>query len=45
MWEGKGAFRVLVERPLARPNRRWGDDIKIDLKEIRWGGMGGIDLI
>jgi len=33
-----------VERPLARPNRRWADDIKIDLQEIRWGGMGGIDL-
>jgi hypothetical protein len=44
MWEGKGACGVSVERPLARPNRRWGDNIKIDLQEIRWGGMGGIDL-
>jgi hypothetical protein len=33
-----------VERPLARPNCRWGDDIKVDLQEIRWGGMGRIDL-
>jgi hypothetical protein len=36
MVEGKGACRVLMEkpedrRPLGRPRRRWEDDIKIDL--------------
>ena len=33
-----------MERPLARPNRRWGDDITMDLQEIGWGGVGKIDL-
>jgi hypothetical protein len=30
--------------PLRRPRRRWEDDIKIDLREIRWGGMDWICL-
>jgi hypothetical protein len=25
--------------PLGRPRRRWEDRIKMDLKEIRWGGI------
>jgi hypothetical protein len=33
--EGKG--------PLGRP-RRWEDNIKMDLREIGWGGMDWIDL-
>jgi hypothetical protein len=32
------------KRPLARPRRRWVDNIKMDLREIRWGGMDWIDL-
>jgi hypothetical protein len=36
--------RVLVgkpegKRPLARPRRRWEDNIKMDLQEV-WGGRG-----
>jgi hypothetical protein len=27
------------KRPLRRPRRRWGDNNKIDLREIGWGGM------
>jgi hypothetical protein len=27
------------KRPLGRPRRRWVDNIKMDLREIRWGGM------
>jgi hypothetical protein len=26
-------------RPLGRPRRRWEDNIKMDLREIGWGGM------
>jgi hypothetical protein len=37
----RNAYRILVEKPegkrqLGRPNRRWVDNIKIDLK-IEWG--------
>jgi hypothetical protein len=40
MKEGKGVYRVLVgkpegERPLGRPRHRWGDNIKMDLREIK----------
>jgi hypothetical protein len=30
--------------PLGRPRRRWVDNIKIDLREIRWDVMDWIDL-
>jgi hypothetical protein len=32
------------KRPLWRPRCRWVDNIKVDLREIGWGGMGSIDL-
>jgi hypothetical protein len=31
------------KRPLGRPRRRWEDNIKMDLQEVRWG-MDKIDL-
>jgi hypothetical protein len=31
-------------RPLGRPKRRWDDNIKIDLQEVRCKGMDLIDL-
>jgi hypothetical protein len=42
--EKKNAYRILVgkpggKRPLRRPRRRWVDNIKMDLKEIRWDGL------
>jgi hypothetical protein len=42
-------YRILVGKPegktpLGRPRRRWEDNIKMDLKEIGWGGMDWIDL-
>jgi hypothetical protein len=45
----RNACRVLVgkpegKRPLGRPKRRWEDSIKIDLREIGWGGMDCTDL-
>jgi hypothetical protein len=32
------------KRPLGRPISRWLDNIKMDLREIGWGGMDWIDL-
>jgi hypothetical protein len=32
------------KRPLGRPRRRWEDNIKMDLREIGWGGMDWIYL-
>jgi hypothetical protein len=41
--------RILVEkvdakRPIGRPRPRWEDNIKVDLKEIRWNGVDWNDL-
>jgi hypothetical protein len=49
MGEGRGVYRVLVggpegKRPLGRPRRRWEDNIKIDLREIRIDGANWIRL-
>jgi hypothetical protein len=30
--------------PLGRTRRRWVDNIKMNLREIGWNGMGWIDL-
>jgi hypothetical protein len=43
------AYRILMGRPegrmqLGRPRRRWVDNIKEDLREIRWDGMDWINL-
>jgi hypothetical protein len=32
------------KKPLRRPRSRWVDNIKMDLREIGWGGMDWIDL-
>jgi hypothetical protein len=32
------------ERSLGRPRYRWVDSIKMDLREIGWGGMNWVDL-
>jgi hypothetical protein len=42
--EKRNAFRILVgqpegKRPLGRPRRRWVDNIKMDLRDIRWDGL------
>jgi hypothetical protein len=49
MGEGRNMYRVLVgkpegKRPLERPRRRWEDGIKMDLREIGWGGVEWIYL-
>ena len=46
MGERRGAYRILIgkqdkKEPLARPRRRWEDNIKMDLQEV---GVGhGLD--
>jgi hypothetical protein len=40
----RNACRILLGKPegqipLRRPRRRWEDNIKMDLREIGWGGM------
>jgi len=49
MGERRGVYRVLVgkpegKRPLERPRRRWENNIKMDLQEVRRGGMDWIEL-
>ena len=49
MGEGRGVYRVLVgkpegKRPLARPRRRWEDNIKMDLQEVGCGSIHWIEL-
>ena len=46
MGQGRGVYRVLVgkpegKKPLGRPSRRWEDNIKMDLQEVR-GGCGDL---
>jgi hypothetical protein len=49
MGERRDAYKALVgkpegRRPLGRPRRRWKNNIKIDLREVRWGNRDWIDL-
>jgi hypothetical protein len=49
MGEKRNAYTILVGkpegmRPLGRPRRRWVDNIKMNLREIRWDGMDWIDV-
>jgi hypothetical protein len=47
--EKRNAYSILVrksegKRPLGRPRRRWENNIRMDLREIGWGGMDWIYL-
>jgi hypothetical protein len=49
MREKRNAYRLLVgnpegKRPLERPRRRWVDNIKMDLGEVRWGDVDWIGV-
>jgi hypothetical protein len=49
MGDKTGVYRVLVgrpegKRPLRRRRSLWEDNIKMDLKEVGWGGIDWIDL-
>jgi hypothetical protein len=44
MGEKRNAYRLLVgkpegKRPLGRPRRRWVDNIRMHLGEVRWGDV------
>jgi hypothetical protein len=44
MGKKRTAYRIFVgkpegKRPLGRLGRRWEDNIKMELREIEWGGM------
>jgi hypothetical protein len=44
MGDRRKVYRVLMgkpegKRPLERPRRRWEDGIRMDLREIGWGGV------
>jgi len=46
---GRGVYRVLVgkpegKRPLGRPRRRWGDNIKMDLQDVVGGCEDWMEL-
>jgi hypothetical protein len=48
--EGRGVYRVLVgrpegKRPLERPRRRWEDNIRMGLWEIRINGANWIRMV
>jgi hypothetical protein len=47
--KNRGAYGALVGKPerrrlLGRRRRRWKDNIKMDIREVGWGGMDWIDL-
>jgi hypothetical protein len=49
MREKRNAYNILLGKPegkrqLGRAKRRWVDNVKMDIREIGWGGMDGIDL-
>jgi hypothetical protein len=49
MEEIRNAINIFVgypeeKRPLGKPRRRWLDNIKLDLRDIGWDGVGRIDL-
>jgi len=49
MGEKRVVYRDMVEklegkRPLGRPRRKLGDNIKMDFQEVGCGGMDGIEL-
>jgi hypothetical protein len=49
MGEKRDVYRLLVgkpegKRPLGRPRCRWMDNIKMELSEIRWGGVDWLGL-
>jgi hypothetical protein len=47
--EKRNAYRVFVgkpkgKRPLGRLTHRWEDTIKMDLREVGWGGIDWVHL-
>jgi len=50
MAQKRSVYRVLVGKPegkrqLGQPSRRWGDNIKIDVQEVKFWSMDLIGLV
>jgi hypothetical protein len=50
MGEERKVYVVMVgkperKRPFGKPRRRWQDEIRMDRREIGWGGGGGVDPV
>jgi len=50
MGERKGAYRVLVGKPMGRrllgiPRRRWAVNINVDVMEVGWEGADWVGLV
>jgi hypothetical protein len=52
MGENRKEYEILVgkpkperKRPLGRPRHRWEDEIRMDLREIGWGGWIRFDWL
>jgi hypothetical protein len=50
MGEERKVHKILVGKPkgkrlLGRPRRRWEDGIRMDLREIGWGGWSGFSWL
>jgi hypothetical protein len=48
--DNRNAYRIFIGKtegkiPQGRPRRMWEDNIKMDVREIGWGGMDWIDLV
>jgi len=44
MADRRGAYRVLVGRPLGRPRLIWEGSIKMDVQNMGWGGVDCVAL-
>jgi hypothetical protein len=49
MGEKRNAYSILVgkpegKRPLASPRHRWEENIRMDLREVGWEGVGWMHL-
>jgi hypothetical protein len=49
MGANRSAYMILVgmpegKIPLGRPEHMWEDNIRMDLREMEWGGIDWIDL-
>jgi hypothetical protein len=47
-WNVRSLYRagsLMTVESKIRPRRRWEDNIRMDLREIGWGGMDWIDLL
>jgi hypothetical protein len=43
--EKRNVYRILVGKPQGKPRRRRKDNVKIDIRDMGWGGMDWIDLV